>query len=184
MAPSTPIRRSGRARATPKKYTTDAFAEFKDVLYESAGMSSDSHHESEHEEDSDAEFDQSALAEAEEAEVDDNLDDHDIDELDGTKSDENEAGIEADEPDDGESLIDVVQSKPQRKNSSKHRPLSALVVKNDLHSIGIAGFHARLSKEERVVAHVGTGEEDVIAHVRFRDQWQNAYYMPTRKDIS
>jgi transcription factor C subunit 6 len=183
MAPNTPVRRSGRARATPKKYVTDAFAELKDYIYDSTGVSSDSPHDSAPE-GSDDEFDQAALAEAEQAEADDQADDRDHDdELDESKSDEAGVAIEVEEPDDGETIIDATPSKPQRANNSKHRPLSALVLKNDLHSIGIAGFHARLSREERVIAHVGTGEEDVIAHVKFRDQWLNAYYMPTRKNV-
>jgi transcription factor C subunit 6 len=187
MASTTPVRRSGRARVTPRKYTTDAFADLKDVMDELSGVSSDSHYESLQGEDSDAEFDQAALADAEQAEADEQDNGHDKDqdndELDEDKSDEDRADVEGEEAGDSESVIDVTPSKPPRKGNSKHRPLSSLVVKNDIHSIGIAGFHARLSREERVVAHVGTGDEDVIAHVRFRDQWQNAHYMPTRKGI-
>jgi transcription factor C subunit 6 len=175
MAPKESLRRSRRAQV-PKKYTVDAFAGLKDILIESSGEESDSQPVSV-QEDSDEEFNQEAVANAEE----DDDDDQEDAELEAADS-ENE-NIEEYEIADDESVIDTTATA-----THQHKPKSRTVVppatRNETHSMGIAGFHARYSREDRVVGHFGTGEEDVIAHVRFRDLWRNTPYFPARSAVS
>lgn len=177
------LRRSGRARVAPKKYTVDPFAGIEKELYSASeqGLSEPTSEVN----GSDAEFDQDAVAETAPQYHEDETDDEEYGESEAANSgddDEDEEGTQAEY--DNESVIEILDtpSKP-RRIGRQQKALSAAMVKNEIHSMGLAGFHARIAKEERVIAHVGTGEEDIIAHVKFRDEWQNRSFMPERAGL-
>jgi transcription factor C subunit 6 len=170
-----PARRSGRTRVTPKKYTVDAFDNLEGLLSDSSISNNGLWLES----DSDEEFDQRALAKAEGVDQVEELDDEPSD---LTNSDE--PGDDEPEVDDDESVIEVGSSRVVRyTRTRKPQPISKNS-KDGIHTTGIGAFNNRLSKEDRVIARFGTGEEDIIAYVKFRDLWQNGYCMPTRKEIA
>ncbi|KAF2432353.1 hypothetical protein EJ08DRAFT_130327 [Tothia fuscella] len=195
---ATPVRKSRRVM-TPKKYTVDPFAGKEDLLLETSDSGSDTSNPPTSED----EFDIVPVeaGEGKEVAVDDDEE--------AVSADESPASSDAEEPqpEDDEEDEDVVaiQSDVEATRSKKKvHPTRDQSGEFDMHKMPAFDTHAfkamynrdgprgrvprrgipdlihNLDKDNRVIYTVGTGTEDVIAHIQCRDKWINQATFPTR----
>lgn len=186
-----PGRTPRRAAAAVKKYTNDAFDSIKDLVVASSDSGSDT--------ESDAALDNTKDPEVPAAIVEEAIEEDDdvVSGGDVHTSDEERARrrSETDDIADFDAL--------DKKGQTQQRAIR-LVDESEIHALpafsiegqrsgqpalarrgrmtrGIPETFSRKGKELRVTQSIGTGEEDLVAHVKTRDKWLNDVTLPSRK---
>lgn len=189
-----PGRAPRRAAAATKKYTVDAFDSIKDLVVASSDSGSDTESDTALDDNKDPEVPAAIVEEA----VDEGDDVVSGGELDNT-SDEEQAPRHS----NNIKIDDIVDFGALEKRGPTQKR-KRLVDETEIHALpafstegqkpgqfglarrgrvtrGIPETFSRKGKELRVTQSIGTGEEDLIAHVQTRDKWLNDVTLPSRK---
>jgi transcription factor C subunit 6 len=193
----TPIRKSRRV-VVPKKYTTDPFAGKESLLLASSDSGSDTSDPTGEEDEFDVQ--QASLVEAEEGAVD--VDEAiSIEESPVTSGDEQPGTGDDNVIDiiDVDSNVGIGTPRPAQASRREKEPEESEIYRLPAFDIdgvraltnntsargrsnrrGIPDITNSLDKETRVIYAIGTGNEDLVAHIRCRDKWIGQATFPTR----